>query len=66
MERSAGSEPYLRRDIFEKITGRAKYAGDTRLPGMVYAKILRPPSYGAGLKRGEPAIVGMGGVLGRI
>jgi len=28
-----------------KVTGEAKYAGDMKLPGMVYAKILRPPSH---------------------
>jgi nicotinate dehydrogenase subunit B len=40
----------LRRDSHEKVTGAAKYAGDIRLDGMVYAKILRPPSHGAVLK----------------
>jgi isoquinoline 1-oxidoreductase len=43
-------KPYLRRDAEEKVTGKAKYAGDIRLPGMLYAKILRPPSHGARLK----------------
>jgi nicotinate dehydrogenase subunit B len=40
----------LRRDALEKVTGKAQYAGDVRLPGMVYARILRPPSHGAKLK----------------
>ncbi|NNF99351.1 MAG: xanthine dehydrogenase family protein molybdopterin-binding subunit [Desulfobacteraceae bacterium] len=40
-------KPYLRRDALEKVTGNAQYAGDIRLPGMVYAKILRPPAHGA-------------------
>jgi nicotinate dehydrogenase subunit B len=31
----------------EKVTGAAKYAGDIRLPGMLYARIVRPPSHGA-------------------
>jgi nicotinate dehydrogenase subunit B len=35
--------PYLRRDAADK----AIYAGDIRLPGMVYARILRPPAHGA-------------------
>ena len=35
----------LRVDGSEKVTGKAIYAGDIRLPGMVYAKILRPPSH---------------------
>ncbi len=49
-EFTISGKPYLRRDSFEKVTGRAKYAGDIRLPGMVYAKILRPPAHGAHLK----------------
>jgi nicotinate dehydrogenase subunit B len=43
------SKPVLRRDAQEKITGKAKYAGDIQLPGMLYAKILRPPAHGAKL-----------------
>jgi len=50
-EFTVSGKPYLRRDALEKVTGRAKYAGDMRLPGMVYAKILRPPGHGARLKR---------------
>jgi isoquinoline 1-oxidoreductase len=42
---------YLRRDAHDKVTGKARYAGDIRLPGMVYARILRPPAHGATLKR---------------
>lgn len=41
--------PVLRRDAVEKVTGRAKYAGDIREPGMLYARILRPPAHGAKL-----------------
>jgi nicotinate dehydrogenase subunit B len=33
-----------------KITGEAKYTGDYKIPGMVFARILRPPSHGAKLK----------------
>ncbi|HKZ16689.1 MAG TPA: molybdopterin cofactor-binding domain-containing protein, partial [Geobacteraceae bacterium] len=40
-------KPVLRRDAFEKVTGRAKYAADIQLPGMLYARILRPPSHDA-------------------
>jgi isoquinoline 1-oxidoreductase len=43
------SKPLTRRDAREKVTGRAKYAGDIQLPGMLYAKILRPPAHGAKL-----------------
>jgi isoquinoline 1-oxidoreductase len=40
----------LRTDSREKVTGEAKFAGDIDLPGMVYAKILRPPAHDARLK----------------
>lgn len=43
------SKPVLRRDAQEKVTGKAKYAGDIQLPGMLYAKILRPPAHVAKL-----------------
>jgi isoquinoline 1-oxidoreductase len=43
-------KPFLRTDAQEKVTGKAKYAGDIRLPGMLYAAILRPPGHGASLK----------------
>ena len=39
--------PQKRRDARAKVTGRAIYAGDERLPGMLYAKVLRPPAHGA-------------------
>jgi isoquinoline 1-oxidoreductase len=42
--------PAPRRDAREKVTGRAKYAGDIRVPGMLYASILRLPAHGAKLK----------------
>jgi isoquinoline 1-oxidoreductase len=39
-----------RKDALEKVTGRAKYAGDMALPGTLHARILRPPAHGATLK----------------
>ena len=42
--------PVLRRDAREKVTGKAKYAGDIRVPGMLYGRVLRPPAHGAVLK----------------
>jgi isoquinoline 1-oxidoreductase len=42
-------KPILRKDSVEKVTGRAKYAGDIREPGMLHARILRPPAHGAKL-----------------
>ena len=38
-------KPVHRRDAREKVSGKAKYAADIQLPGMLYAGILRPPSH---------------------
>jgi nicotinate dehydrogenase subunit B len=38
-----------RRDGLEKVTGRAKYAGDVVPPGALHARVLRPPAHGATL-----------------
>jgi isoquinoline 1-oxidoreductase len=43
-------KPTKRTDAVAKVTGKAQYAGDIRVPGMLYARILRPPSHGATLK----------------
>ena len=43
------SKALTRRDAREKVTGKAKYTGDIQLPGMLYAKVLRPPAHGAKL-----------------
>jgi CO/xanthine dehydrogenase Mo-binding subunit len=43
--------PANRRDAAAKATGAAIYAGDIRVPGMLYARILRPPAHGAKLVR---------------
>jgi isoquinoline 1-oxidoreductase len=40
---------YKHSDARIKVTGEAKYTGDLKLPGMVFARILRPPSHGAKL-----------------
>ena len=37
-------------DIPAKVTGGVAYVHDLRLPGMVHARVVRPPSYGAQLK----------------
>jgi nicotinate dehydrogenase subunit B len=42
-------KPTLRRDAVEKVTGRAKFAGDIREPGLLHARLLRPPAHGAKL-----------------
>jgi CO/xanthine dehydrogenase Mo-binding subunit len=36
-------------DIPAKVTGGAAYVQDMRLPGMLHARVVRPPSYGAQL-----------------
>ncbi|WOH82197.1 molybdopterin cofactor-binding domain-containing protein [Bradyrhizobium sp. BEA-2-5] len=40
-------QPVPRVDIPAKVTGGAAYVQDMRLPGMVHARVVRPPSYGA-------------------
>jgi len=42
-------QPVPRVDIPAKVTGGAAYVQDMRLPDMVHARIVRPPSYGAQL-----------------
>src|SRR5262249_45689176 len=42
--------PRRREDSPLKVTGAAKYAGDIRVPGMLYARVLRPPAHGAALR----------------
>jgi len=49
-----GTSP-RRKDGLDKVTGRAKYAGDILLPGLLHAAILRPPAHGATLKSADTA-----------
>ena len=44
---------YLRQDSMLKVTGQAKYSGDFNMPGMLYARILRPPSHAAKLVKAD-------------
>lgn len=44
-----GKSP-ARKDGLDKVTGDAKFAGDISLPGMLHARIVRPPAHGATLK----------------
>jgi len=41
---------FARRDAVEKVTGKAQFTADIRLPGMLFARILRPSTHGAKLK----------------
>jgi len=42
-------KPYMHQDARIKVTGEAKFTGDIKLPGMLYARIVRPPSHRAKL-----------------
>jgi isoquinoline 1-oxidoreductase len=42
-------KPYMHQDARLKVTGEAKFTGDIKLPGMLHARIVRPPSHGAKL-----------------
>ncbi|HRT47869.1 MAG TPA: molybdopterin-dependent oxidoreductase [Bacteroidales bacterium] len=44
---------YKKVDSVEKVKGEAKFTGDLKLPGMLFARILRPPSHGATLKSAD-------------
>jgi CO/xanthine dehydrogenase Mo-binding subunit len=48
-------QPVPRVDIPGKVTGGAAYVQDMRLPGMVHARIVGPPSYGAQLTECDTA-----------
>ena len=57
-------KPMARVDIPAKVTGASAYVQDLRLPGMLHARIVRPPSYGARLRSLDTATVErMPGVL---
>ena len=49
-------KPYNRMDAVQKVTGEAKYAGDIKIPGMLFARIVRPPSYGAKLISADTSV----------
>ncbi|MBR0894530.1 xanthine dehydrogenase family protein molybdopterin-binding subunit [Bradyrhizobium tropiciagri] len=58
-------QPVPRVDIPAKVTGGAAYVQDMRLPGMVHARVVRPPSYGAQLIECDTAAIEkMPGVIG--
>ncbi|MBE3125393.1 MAG: xanthine dehydrogenase family protein molybdopterin-binding subunit [Acidobacteria bacterium] len=52
---AVSGKPTLRTDARAKVTGEAKFSGDIRLPGLLYASILRPPAHGAKLKSADTA-----------
>jgi nicotinate dehydrogenase subunit B len=44
-------------DIPAKVTGGQAYVQDMRLPGMMHARVVRPPSYGAQLTDCDTAVI---------
>jgi CO/xanthine dehydrogenase Mo-binding subunit len=54
---SVMGQPVRRVDIPAKVTGGAAYVQDLRLPGMVHARVVRPPSYGAQLTDCDVSVV---------
>lgn len=48
---------FARVDLPAKVTGGAAFLQDLRLPGMVHARVVRPPSYGAKLRSVDAAKV---------
>jgi isoquinoline 1-oxidoreductase len=48
---SVCGKSFPRADFLDKVTGKAQFAGDVRLPRMQYGKVLRPPAHGAKLIR---------------
>jgi nicotinate dehydrogenase subunit B len=56
--------PVPRRDIPAKVTGGAAYVHDMRLPGMLFGRVARPPSYRAVLADiNQGAVRAMPGVV---
>ena len=51
------SKAHPRVDIPAKVTGGEAYVHDLRLPGMLQARVVRPPSYGATLASVDTAAV---------
>ncbi len=63
-ERKLAGRSLPRVDIPDKVTGGAIYVQDMRLPGMLFGRIVRPPSYRAQLANVDEAAVGaMPGVV---
>ncbi len=48
-------KPFLRLDAVQKVTGEALYSADVRLPGLQFARIVRPPAHGAKLISADTA-----------
>jgi isoquinoline 1-oxidoreductase len=51
--RAAAAKSVRRKDAEDKITGKAKYSADVILPGMLHARVIRPPALGVRLKSAD-------------
>jgi isoquinoline 1-oxidoreductase len=51
--RAMAAQPVRRKDAADKVTGKAKYSADVILPGMLHARVVRPPVLGARLKSAD-------------
>jgi CO/xanthine dehydrogenase Mo-binding subunit len=59
---TVSGKPLARVDIPAKVSGGAAYIQDMRLPGMLHARIVRPPSPGAQLESLDESAARMAGV----
>ena len=50
--RVVGQSP-RRKDAVDKVTGKARYSADVILPGMLHARLVRPPALGARLRSAD-------------
>jgi len=48
-EYTVSGVPTTRLDAVLKVTGKARYSADLRMPGLLYAKLVRPPAHGSRL-----------------
>ncbi|MEE2777147.1 MAG: molybdopterin cofactor-binding domain-containing protein [Acidobacteriota bacterium] len=62
-ERRLAGTSVPRLDIPAKVFGQAAFVHDLRLDGMVHARVVRPPSYGARLARVRPVVNEVPGAL---
>jgi nicotinate dehydrogenase subunit B len=46
---SVVGHPAARKDALAKVTGKAKFAGDFSPPGLLHARLVKPPAHGAKL-----------------
>ena len=56
-QRSVIGKPLARVDLPAKVSGGVAYVHDLRLPGMLHARVLRPPTYRAGLRALDTAAI---------